>query len=233
MKKNLAEMHLWTIVEILHRLVRELRRLGAGSAYKLADILNILVLSDGCFETAVAWAKAKSEDEAAIYGTREYSVCNNTIGWADSYASCDCSLAEHKLDCAFNTCGGHGLRIIVTVPHYDPSTDSQVDGDIEVVADDLMSERFWGDAEGDYLAENGKASPQIVTNRESAFLKALEVDDEEFADREAEARIKAKAEFEKRRSEKSVFPSPETSRRVAAAKAAIEAIKANKAAAEA
>lgn len=215
MKKNLAEMHLWTIVEVLHRLVRELRRLGAGSADKLADVLNILFLSDGCFETAVAWAKAKSDDEESTYGSRDYTVYDNTICWADQYASCDCSLAGHKLDAAFNTCGGHGLRIIVTVPHY------QVDGDIEVIADDLASERFWGDSEGDYLEEDGKASPQIVTNRESAFLKALAVDDIEFADREAERRVAEKEEFEKRRSEKAV-------RRCAAAKAAKATIEANK-----
>lgn len=219
---------------IFCRIARELRRLYSGAADRLAEMIDVYVVSNCRVEPLVSWAKALGSVESeGPYGEQEHFAHDSGVRWEDRYAYCSISEKENIVDMDFTTSGGHGLRIVVELPVYDASNDVEDPGSIEVIADDLVSERFWGDAEGDYLAEDGKASTQVVSDRESAFLKALAVDDEEFADREAEARIKAKVEFEKRRSEKSVFPSPETSRRVAAAKAAIEAIKANKAAAEA
>ena len=223
MKKNLAEMHLFNVVDIMRRLSRELRRLCAGSADRAAEILDVIVISGGRFEPAVAWAKALCSSESeGPYGEAEHYANDGLIEWKDRYAQCRVRRPdENHYVVWFYTTGGHGLELTIDLPHYDEKTDKQVDGDIEVVADGLVSERFWADDDGDYLAEDGNASPQVVTNRESAFLKALAVDDNEFADREAEARVAHKADFERRLSERPPRPP-----RARPAKVAIEAAKA-------
>lgn len=218
MKKDIAMVCPGHISGVLSRIARELRRIGARSADELATFVN-LYLSAGCrFAPVVAFVsslnKEESEENGESWRSSEHYVRKDEtgVGFEDQYGACSgLRVINGNLELYFNTVGGHGLSI-----------DIIGDSEIEVTADDLASERFWCDSDGDYLEEGGKASPQVVEDRESHFLKALAVDDQEFADREAEARLAQKADFERRITDRHV----DTARRraaAAAAKAAIEA----------
>ena len=191
MKKNINDLHIYNTAEVFKRLSRELRRFGAGSADRLADIVDVFVLSNCWMAPVVAWAaslcREEMDDEA---WETEHFATKDSVSWEDRYASC-CLIVRDNIELWFNTSGNHGLRIVVDPPRYDTETDSQFQGTIEVIADNLRSERFWGDDEGG-LDEDGNASVQVVEAREACFIKSLSVDDNEFADREAKARIEWK-----------------------------------------
>jgi hypothetical protein len=216
MKKNLAELRLFNVVDVLNRISRELRRLGSRSAEELASLIDLLVTAGCRMAPVVAFVDKlnheENEENGESWRSAEHFVRKDEtgVGFEDQYGACSgLRVLNGNLELYFNTVGGHGLSI-----------DIIGDSEIEVVADDLASERFWFDSDGDYLEEGGKASPQVVEDRESHFLKAIAVDDQEFADREAEARLAQKADFERRITDRHI----DTSRRVAAAKEAKSAI---------